>query len=122
MLKILNSEIDKTIKYLNSEYPVNKEVFLHICEGYDTIKTDTGVGFGAFVKSISNENPPVIYIAGDMPNDDYQMIEALAHEYRHFLQWCNGEEFSEEQAEIFGKQVAAKLFKLPERRLLDDKT
>lgn len=105
MIKISNPDIDRTIKYLNENYPTEKEVFLHICEGYETIETPDGMGFGVFVKPNSDNEVPMIYIAGDMPNDDFQVIETLAHEYRHFMQYCNGEEFSEEQAEEFARKV-----------------
>lgn len=109
MIKISNTEIDRTIKFLNENYPTEKEVFLHICEGYDTIETTDGCGFGVFVKPETKEDIPNIYIAGDMPNDDFQIAETLAHEYKHFMQWCNGEEFSEQEAEDFAKEVIDKL-------------
>lgn len=109
MIKIVNEEISRVILYLNLKYPTDKDVFLHICEGYDTIETPEGMGFGVFVKPESSERVPVIYIAGDMPNDDFQIIETLAHEYKHFMQYCNGEEFSEEQADNFAKEVRKKL-------------
>lgn len=105
MIKIVNQDIDKAIQYLNENYHMDKEVFLHICEGYYTIETPIGMGFGLFVAPKSEDEIPVIYIAGDMPNDDFQIVETLAHEYRHFMQWCNREEFSEEQAEEFGRKV-----------------
>ena len=109
MIKILNEEISRVISYLNLKYPTDKDVFLHICEGYDTIETPDGMGFGVFVKPESSEQVPAIYIAGDMPNDDFQIIETLAHEYKHFMQYCNGEEFSEEQAENLAKEVVKDL-------------
>lgn len=68
-----------------------------------------GMGFGVFVKPEIPEQVPEIYIAGDMPNDDFQIVKTLAHEYKHFMQWCNNEEFSEEQAECFSKEVIDKL-------------
>lgn len=109
MIKFVNVEISKTITFLNSEYPAQRDVFIHVCEGYDTIETPDGFGFGAFVKPKSHEEAPAIYIAGDMPNDDFQIMKTIAHEYRHFMQWCNGEEFSEEQAEDFAKEVVEKI-------------
>lgn len=109
MIKFVNEEINKTIVLLNAEYPTRKDVFIHVCEGYDTIETPDGVGFGVFVKPESENETPTIYIAGDMPNDDFQIVETIAHEYKHFMQWCNGEEFSEKQAEDFAKEVVEKL-------------
>lgn len=109
MIKFVNEEINKTIAFLNAEYPTQKDVFIHVCEGYDTIETPDGVGFGVFVKPEGENETHTIYIAGDMPNDDFQIAETIAHEYKHFMQWCNGEEFSEEQAEDFAKEVVEKL-------------
>lgn len=109
MIKFVNEEIHKTIAFLNSEYPTQKDVFIHVCEGYDTIETPDGTGFGVFIKPESENETTKIYIAGDIPNDDFQIAETLAHEYRHFMQWCKGEDFSEEQAEIFAKEVIEKL-------------
>lgn len=109
MIKFVNEEISKTVSFLNSEYPTQKDVFIHVCEGYDTIETPDGVGFGVFVKPENESEIPTIYIAGDMPNDGFAIVETIAHEYRHFIQWCNNEEFSEEQAEDFAKEVVKKL-------------
>lgn len=109
MIKFVNEEISKTVSFLNSEYPTQKDVFIHVCEGYDTIETPDGVGFGVFVKPENETEIPTIYIAGEMPNDDFQIIETIAHEYRHFIQWFNNEEFSEEQSEDFAKEVVEKL-------------
>lgn len=111
MIKFVNEEIDKTIALLNFEYPTQKDVFIHVCEGYDTIETPEGTGFGVFVKPESENEIPAIYIAGDIPNNDFEIVETLAHEYRHFMQWCNGEDFFEEQAENFAKKVVEKLCK-----------
>ena len=105
MIKFVNEEINKTIAFLNSKYPMQKDVFIHVCEGYDTIETPDGCGFGVFVKPENETEIPTIYIAVNMPNDDFQIAETIAHEYRHFMQWCNNEEFSEEQAEDFAKEV-----------------
>lgn len=111
MIKIANAEIDNSIRYLNERYPIDKDVFIHICEGYDTIETPEGMGFGLFVKPNSDDEIPSIYIAGDMPNDDFQIVETLSHEYKHFMQYCNGEGFSEKQAEEFARKVVEKLCK-----------
>lgn len=109
MLKIVNKEIDETIKFLNENYPTNRDVFLHICEGYDTIETPDGVGFGVFVKPETLEDTPTIFIASDMPNGEFRITETLAHEYCHFMQYCNKKEFSEEEAEKFAEGVINKL-------------
>lgn len=111
MIKFLNEEVNKTIVFLNSKYPMEKDVFIHVCEGYDTIETPEGLGFGVFVKPEKENVVPQVYIAGDMLNDNFQIPETIAHEYKHFMQWCNGEEFSEEEAEKFAKEVVEKTCK-----------
>lgn len=109
MIKFVDKEIGKTIEFLNAEFPTQKDVFIHVCEGYETIETPDDFGFGVFVKPESKSESPAIYIAGDMPNDDFRIVETIAHEYRHFMQWCNDEEFSEEQAIEFAKGAVERL-------------
>lgn len=41
--------IDKTIQYLENNYPQKHKVKFNICEGYDCIETPDGIGFGVFV-------------------------------------------------------------------------
>lgn len=112
MIKIVNEEIDSMIAYLNREYPTKKDCFIHICEGYDVIQTPDGKGFGVFEVPKTEDDVPCVYIAGDMPNDDFQIVETLAHEYKHFMQWCNKEEFSEKEAEEFAKEIKEKWKKM----------
>lgn len=112
MLKFVNQEIDSILKYLNQNYSTEKDVFIHICEEYDTIQSpDGGIGFGLFIKPESKEDLPHIYIAGNMPNDDKELIETITHEYKHFLQWCNNEEFDEEEADLFAEKAVKDLCK-----------
>lgn len=111
MLKITNNEVNTVLEYLNKKYPSETDVFIHLCEDYDTIQTpDGGVGFGVFVKPENNGDIPHIYIACDIPNDEHQLTETIAHEYKHFLQWRNGEEFDEKEAESFAKKVVEDLW------------
>ena len=52
--------------------------------------------------------------AGDLPEleedtkeTELAIVETLAHEYKHFMQHCEGREFDEEEAENFATQVLA---------------
>lgn len=111
MIKFVNERIYETIHFLNMRYSTDKDVYIHICEGYDTIETPEGVGFGVFHVPQSENEKPCIYIAGDMPNDDFQLVETIAHEYKHFMQWCKGEAFSEKEADLFAGKVKRELCK-----------
>lgn len=113
MIKFVNKQIYETVHYLNMRYSTGKDVYLHICEGFDTIETpDGGSGFGVFRVPQEVGEEPCIYIAGDMPNDEFQIIETLAHEYKHFMQWCKGEDLSEEEADMFARKVKSDLCKI----------
>lgn len=61
---------------------------------------DGSIGFGVFV-------PPEekIYIADDLPGGEESMIETVAHEWKHWLQYCNDEAYDEEEAEDFARQI-----------------
>lgn len=46
-----------------------------------------------------------IYLAEEIPDKETSIIETLAHEYKHFMQDCLGQEFDENEAEQFANQV-----------------
>lgn len=46
-----------------------------------------------------------IYIADDLPGGEESMIETVAHEWKHWLQYCNDEAYDEEEAEDFARQI-----------------
>lgn len=74
---------------------------VHIMEDYDTIQSpDGGVGFGVFVPATME-----IYLAGDIPEKEEGLIKTLSHEYKHFLQHCEGKPFDEEEAEAFAEEI-----------------
>jgi hypothetical protein len=100
MIKIINDNIDDFIKYLNERYPIDKTVYIHICEGFDTIEEpDTdNVAFGMFGNH--NDN---IYIAGDIPEE--QIFKTIAHEYKHFIQKYTTSVYDEKEAEDFADKI-----------------
>ena len=99
MIIFINPVINETIKCLNEHFAQKKEVFIHIAEGYDTIETPTGIGFGVFVPETQE-----IFVAGDMPEPQC-LITTIAHEYKHFIQYCENRPYSEEEAEEFAETV-----------------
>lgn len=105
MIKFVNDTIDKTIKYLQEQFPRDEEVYIHIAENYDCVMAPDGTkGFGVYVPETR-----MIFIAGDVPEPETTLIETISHEYKHFLQHCDGEPFDEEAAEKFALQAVEEL-------------
>ena len=105
MIKVINDDIDDFLKFLDEKYPVTQKVYIHICEGFDTIQEpDTeNVAFGMF----GNESDH-IYVAGDIQIE--QILKTVAHEYKHFLQKYSSESYSENEAENFADKVYKEFF------------
>lgn len=96
-----SSGLTETINYLQKNFPWEENVKVYIMEDYDTIQSpDGGVGFGVFVPATME-----IYLAGDIPEKEEGLIKTLSHEYKHFLQHCEGEPFDEEEAENFAEEI-----------------
>lgn len=104
MLEIASSDFLKASNYLIDNYPADKKLIVHVMEGYDTIETPDGSGFGVFVPETLE-----IFIAGDMPEKEKNLITTLAHEYKHFLQYCAGKPFDEAEAEEFAEEIYRKV-------------
>ena len=96
--------INKTIEYLEKHYPQKQKVNVRIYEGYDCIETPTGVGFAVFCPDTLE-----IYLATDLPDYETTLIETTAHEYKHFIQYCEGQPFDEEEAEAFALDIVARI-------------
>ena len=103
MLEIISSDFLKATNYLIDNYPTDKRLIVHVMEGYDTIETPTGKGFGVFIPEKLE-----IFIAGDMPGESKDLIKTLAHEFKHFLQYCDGKPFDETEAEEFAEEIYKK--------------
>lgn len=82
------------VDYLRKHYPPPEgsgEVEVEFLEGYDSIEgPDGSMGFGVFVPTEEK-----IYIADDLPGGEESMIETVAHEWKHWLQYCNDEAYDE---------------------------
>ena len=103
MILLSNKTITNVIEYLNDQYPTDREVYMHICEGYDCIDVDNQVGFGVSKVPTSAEENFEIWIAGDL--SDECLITTIAHEFAHFIQYIHGEPFDEDEAEEFANKV-----------------
>ena len=107
MISIHSKTASNTISYLNDMYPTEIEVYIHILEGYDTVEVNGEIAFGVSrIPDKENENYE-IYVAGDVP--DECLITTIAHEFAHFLQYCNGEPFNEDEAEEFANKILEEL-------------
>lgn len=96
MIKIINENISDFIEFLNNEYQREECFYLHICEGHDSIQDPytENLAFGMFNRETNH-----CYVAGDL--EEEQVLKTIAHEYKHFLQKCDGGSFDEEDAENF---------------------
>lgn len=107
MIRIHSETASNTISYLNDMYPTEKDLYIHILDGYDAVDVNNQIGFGVSrIPDDENEHFE-IWVGGDLP-DDY-LITTIAHEYAHFLQYCRGEEFDEDKAEEFANKVLEEL-------------
>lgn len=110
MIILFNETIHRAIKYLEENYPEKEKVYLHIAEGFDCIESPDGKkGFGCYIPEEKS-----IYLAGDFQEiikdaqeKETAIVETLAHEYKHFMQHCEGKEFNEEEAGDFATKVLA---------------
>ena len=108
MIIISEDIIDKTIRYLNDNYSVDENVYIKIAEGYDVIETSPNGdrGFGVF-----DPNNRLIFIPSLM--EDSELVRTIAHEYRHFMQYCDGarkeEDYDEKDAEEFADKILKEL-------------
>ena len=87
------------VDYLQKHYPPPEgsgEVEVEFLEGYDSIEgPDGSMGFGVFVPTEEK-----IYIADDLPGGEESMIETVAHEWKHWLQYCNDEASSTDHGRV----------------------
>ena len=106
MIKILNKfELD-FIEFLNNKHFTDEEVKLSILHGYGAVESDESgnKGFAVYLPHLKT-----IMLPTETPEECADMkdfvIHNLAHEYKHFLQDVNGEEFSEEEADKFADKM-----------------
>jgi hypothetical protein len=112
MIRVVDDTLKRFMEYLEKEYPTEEEVRVSVLWGYDACCDDDtgGSGFAVYI-------PPLraIMIPSDIPEVSLQTqdkelerdfaIHNFAHEYRHFLQDINGEEFDEQVVDDFADKV-----------------
>lgn len=107
------------IKYLNNEYAVREPVYITILHGYDSVESDNGNGFAAY---LPDKEKPIMMIAGEISEKlkeegitQDMFLECIAHEYKHHIQFITGKldynEKNEKDAERFAKKVVEKFYK-----------
>ena len=110
MIKIISSDIHEFINFLNTKFPTNKDVFLHIVENCDTVEDPiTGEqGYGVFVTS-KDDLYNHIYVVGmdeNTPLECSDICWLIAHEFKHFIQkYMEDDDFSEDGADSFAYKM-----------------
>ena len=112
MFTIIDVTLKRFIEYLEKEYPTKEEVRVSVLWGYDACCDDDtgGSGFAVYVPQlraimIPSEIPEAILQEQDEELKRDFVIHNFAHEYRHFLQDINSEEFDEQVADDFADKV-----------------
>lgn len=119
MIKTSNKIVDKTIQYLNTNYSVADTVYIKILEDYDSIEVEENGKrvFGLFDTDTKTIYIPILISEKIIKefgiNREEEIIRRIAHEYRHFMQMCNGaksvDDFDEKDAEEFGKKIVKEI-------------
>lgn len=106
MIRILNDFELNFIKFLNDKHFTDQEVKLSILHNYDCVDSEDGSGFAVYIPELKT-----IMLPTEIPDevDDFTdfIIHNLAHEYKHFLQDVNGEEFDEDAADKFADEIVS---------------
>lgn len=77
------------------------DLIINIMYGFECIETPDG-GFGFGVYDVINRT---IYVAGDMPNADYEIPYTIFHELWHDYEITNGLKIDENKADDFAKTM-----------------
>ena len=106
MIRILNDFELSFIEFLNKKHFTDEEVKLSILHNYDCVDGGDETGFAVYVPELKT-----IMLPTETPEECADMkefiIHNLAHEYKHFLQDVNGEEFNEDEADKFADEVVS---------------
>ena len=99
MIKLAEDRLINFVEFLNVNWPTEKDVYLSILHAYDSVDAG-GERAWAVYGLPEGDNKPVIYIAGEVPEEikaEYDgidpediILEDLAHEYCHHIQNCEG--------------------------------
>lgn len=109
MIKILDEFERGFVEFLNNKNLTDKVVKLSILHNYET------VGDGEFGFAVYIPESKTIMLPTERPKElaDYKefIIHNLAHEYKHFLQDMNGQDFNEDEADQFADMIVEEYLK-----------
>ena len=103
MIKILNDFESNFINFLNKKHFTNEVVKLSILHNYETVG-DEDMGFAVYIPSQNTIMLPT-QVPEELSDMKDFIIHNLAHEYKHFLQDINNQEFNEEEADQFADDM-----------------
>lgn len=102
-----------TIYYLLKHYPRNQNITFTIFLDNDAVTVedaeDDVYGFGVYLPEIERA-----YIAGKVHNPEI-VSATIAHEYKHYMQFCDEQSYDEDEAESFAQQVLKQIEKEKEK-------
>lgn len=112
MIRILNDFELNFINFLNKKHFTDQEVKLSILHNYESVGgDDENVGFAMYVSELKT-----IMLPTEVPEEVKDMkefvIHNLAHEYKHFLQDVNMEEFDEDEADTFADEIVSEYMRI----------
>ncbi len=96
MIKFANENLISFIGFLNEKYPTEKDVYLVILHGNDSVAADDGSsGWAVYSPSkVNMSEKDIILLPGEIPDVEGMteniILENLAHEYCHHIQNCEG--------------------------------
>ena len=120
MIKLADNRLTNFIEFLNVNWPTREDVYLSVLHTYDSVEAGGERAWAVYAVP-EGEGKPVIYIAGEVPEDVQEeyigvdpkdiILEDLAHEYCHHIQYCEGrlpEEEEDKKAEDEAAKFATK--------------
>lgn len=119
MIKLAENRLINFIEFLNFNWPTREDVYLSVLHTYDSVQAG-GERAWAVYGLPEGDGKPVIYIAGEVPEEvkaEYDgidpediILEDLAHEYCHHIQNCEGRlsEEGDEKEETEAEEFATK--------------
>ena len=121
MIKLAENRLINFIEFLNDNWPTEEDVYLSVLHTYDSVEAGGERAWAVYAVP-EGESKPVIYIAGEVPEDVQKeyigtepkdiILEDLAHEYCHHIQYCEGrmpdeedDETAEAEATVFATKA-----------------
>lgn len=108
MIQFAEKEVMEFVEYLSKYRPTKNDVRLTVLHGFDSIGNGEEVlGFGTYsseqkIIMVAGECPEEIAVAGGDGIKEWFLMETIAHEYYHHIQFSegNGENTMSDEAEL----------------------